>query len=101
MTGPPGPSGFPGSTIFFGTAVATGSNPPVGQQLSATATCPSGYLLGGGGRVTVNGLSQFKPVAVYESYPSAAGTWTVSGIVLGRVGGAAQMVVQAYVVCSS
>jgi hypothetical protein len=76
-------------------------NPPAGTQLSATATCPSGYLLGGGGRVTVNGPSTTKPVAVYESYASAPGTWTISGIVLGRVGGAAQMVVQAYVVCST
>ncbi len=58
-------------------------------------------MLGGGGRVTVNGPSQFKPVAVYESYPSVAGTWTISGIVLGRIGGAATMMVQAYVVCSS
>ena len=59
-------------------------------------------MLGGGGRVTANtGPSQFKPVAVYESYPSVAGTWTISGIVLGRIGGAATMKVQAYVVCSS
>ena len=100
-TGPPGPTGFPGSTIVQGTPASTGLNPATGTQLSATATCPSGYLLGGGGRVTVNGPVQFRSVALFESYASAPGTWTVSGVVLARLGGAAQMVVRAYVVCSS
>jgi hypothetical protein len=58
-------------------------------------------MLGGGGQVTVNGPTLTRPVAVYQSYPSAGGTWTIGGIVLGRVGGAATMVVQAYVVCST
>src|SRR5207253_935191 len=91
-TGARGPTrpggGFPGSVIVPGEAVQAGLNPSPGTQLTATATCPSGLLLGGGGTVTVNGPTLARPVAVYESYPSATATWTIGGIVLGRVGGA-------------
>lgn len=100
-TGPAGVSGFPGSVTVPGTAVSSATNPGIGQQVTATASCPTGSLLGGGGRATVNGPSQFKPVALYESYASGPNTWTVSGVVLGRLGGAARMVVQAYALCTS
>jgi hypothetical protein len=82
--------------------VSTAPGPAAGQKASATASCPEGSsLLGGGGRVTVNGPSQLPLVAMYESYPSSANTWTASGVVAARLGGGATMVVQAYVVCTN
>ncbi len=103
-TGPPGPAGFPGSVIIAGTPVTTAPNPAPGQKASATASCPPGSsLLGGGGRATVNGLPQAPLVAIYQTYPSSADTWTASGIVLVRPvgGGGSAMTVQAYVVCTN
>jgi hypothetical protein len=77
--------------------VSSGPSPGPGTKTSATATCDSGSLLGGGGTV-VSGALVIS--SLFQSYPSASDTWTVGGIVANRLGVGLGMTVQAYVVCS-
>ncbi|MGN6217101.1 MAG: hypothetical protein ACTHN7_09130 [Solirubrobacterales bacterium] len=68
--------------------------------MSATASCPAGkILLGGGGRVVKAGINS--PLALVESYPSASNTWKVVGTNTVAGGSGEKFTVQAYVVCSS
>jgi hypothetical protein len=66
---------------------------------TATATCPSGSsLLGGGGTTSV--VTGTALTALFESYPSAPDTWTASGVKApGTIG--SSLVVTAYAVCSA
>jgi hypothetical protein len=67
---------------------------------TATATCPAGSsLLGGGGTAAaVNNAGAL--VFLYQSFPSAADTWTASGR-LSRTFGSLALLVQAYAVCTA
>jgi hypothetical protein len=77
----------------------TASNPNVTTTLSATATCPAGkVLLGGGAKVT---SGQPERAVVQQSYPSAANTWTAVGLVITSMNSGNTMSVQAFVVCTS
>jgi hypothetical protein len=68
--------------------------------VSATATCPAGKtLLGGGGRVTKSGIAT--AVVLAESYPSASNTWKVTGTNVAAGGSGEKFTVQAYAVCSA
>jgi hypothetical protein len=66
-------------------------------------------LLGGGGRVVTSTGTNNGKVAIQQSFPSGATTWTVVGVVthdqgggsLQNVGAGVTMDVTAYVVCSS
>jgi hypothetical protein len=65
----------------------------------ATASCPGGkIMLGGGAQVTnTTGASD---VALLSSYPSAGTTWTAVGVVTaGAI--TTDITVSAYVVCTS
>jgi hypothetical protein len=81
--------------------------------VTATATCPVGkILLGGGGQATngtVTAGLQGK-VALQESYPSGAATWTAVGVVthdsgngspVTTLGAGNVMTVTAYVICTT
>jgi hypothetical protein len=73
----------------------TGLDTPV----TATASCPAGkVLLGGGAKVTYVGGSEGE-VVLQQSYPSSATQWTAVGVILSFATGT--MTVQAYVVCTS
>jgi len=68
---------------------------------TATATCPAGtFLLGGGGTaLAVNNATAI--TSLYQSYPSAPDTWTVSSNLFRTIAGSQTMQTQAYVVCTS
>jgi len=97
--GPAGPAGPTASTVTAG-AVQNQPNPGVDTAKAATASCPAGkVMLGGGGQVTQNGGNE-GDVILQKSYPSGPTTWTAVGVILG-FGLAASMDVQAYVICTS
>jgi hypothetical protein len=109
-TGPAGPQGDPGlqgaagpasSTIVTGTTQQSAPNALKGKTVTATATCSSGVLMGGGGVAMLSdGSSPFKGVLT-QSYPSTASTWTVVGVVEdANLNGSRRLNVTAYAVCS-
>ena len=73
---------------------------PFGTLVTATATCPTGkVLLGGGTKVTTTDPSY--KVITQHSYPSStANTWTGTGYVLSNLGAPHKMTVTTYAVCS-
>jgi hypothetical protein len=92
--------------------VASAADPPVGTVVTATATCPAGrVLLGGGSQVTDGpGASSTTAtttstsgtgVAVSSSYPTAAHAWKAVGVVTGPLTAGTAMSVQAYVICGT
>ena len=80
--GATGPQGAPGQngglnsvTQVTGTTEPFGGNDNVGTTVTATATCPSGSLVSGGGDVNGNNGKHY--AVITSSYPSSATTWTV------------------------
>ncbi|MBA2381827.1 MAG: hypothetical protein H0V73_06925, partial [Chloroflexi bacterium] len=68
------------------------------KSASASASCASGHvMLSGGGVVTTT--DTLDKVRLVASYPSAAGTWTVTGSAL--VARTKTWSIRAYVVCSA
>jgi len=99
-TGPQGPPGPAGSTRVLGTPVTSAVNAARHTLVTATATCPSGVLLGGGGQVTTTSANKDRAVLV-ASYPSSTTVWTATAVVATAALGAGQtMTVQAYALCS-
>jgi hypothetical protein len=97
-TGPAGPTGATTVTRVTGTAVPfTTAN--VGAIETATATCPSGTMVGGGANITGNSNSII--AVVTASYPSATSTWTAiaTKVVQGPPSGALPSVT-AYALCT-
>ena len=86
-----------------GTTVQSANAAVAGTIVTATATCPAGkVMLGGGGRIDVSGGALIQSTQLVESYPSGAATWSAKGVVdTTLVGGGAKMTVTAYVVCST
>jgi hypothetical protein len=83
-----------------GTPATSTPGAPRNTLITATATCPSGVLLGGGGQVTTTSANADRAVLV-ASYPSSTTVWTVVGIVnQGGLGAGRTMTVQAYALCS-
>jgi hypothetical protein len=65
---------------------------------TATATCPAGtFLLGGGGRTFTAGPAV---TALVESRPLSTTTWTVIGVKTAATVGSS-LIVQAYAVCTT
>ena len=77
--GPPGPAGRPGSTLSYSNAYSEHTAVPVGSFRFATATCPAGTLVVGGGYATES-VSTAKLVPT-NSYPigtaDGRGAWYV------------------------
>jgi len=83
-----------------GAGTSTTSNAAAGTTFSDTATCPAGkVLLGGGGTVTITNTSKQR-VAMQASYPSSATTWTVTGVVIAKLGAGVTARATAYALCS-
>lgn len=81
-----------------------------GTQLTATATCPiGGYLFGGGIKVILSNTNDRDKVQVVESYPSFPvvsgpalnGVWTASATASASLGGMDTFAVQAFALCST
>jgi hypothetical protein len=99
-TGPVGPAGPTDSQIVEGTAVSTPFNAPAGTIFTATATCPAGKkVLGGGFQLSVTITAQFARVDGMGSYPSGPSAWTASGIVFSTLVGAAASI-KPWAVCA-
>ena len=98
LPGLPGPSG---SQLPPAQSVTSSAGALAGTIVSATATCPSGTkILGGGGTNTVSNANQYNRVAPVQSYPSAAGAWTVAVRVITTLGPAVTLTVVAHAVCT-
>jgi hypothetical protein len=69
--------------------------------VTATATCPAGkVLLGGGAQVSTTSTNKDRAQLV-SSYPSATDTWTAVAVVTNSNLGAGQtLTVTAYALCS-
>jgi hypothetical protein len=81
-------------------SASTPLNAPLGTIATATATCPAGTkILGGGATVHVSVPAQVTRVEKFEDYPSAPDAWTGSIFVTsGLVGASATITV--YAVCT-
>jgi len=102
--GPEGPQGDPGpagSQLVNGSPVTSTANAPRNTTVTATASCPAGtVLLGGGGQATTT-ASQKERAHLSMSYPSSATTWTAVGTVgISALGSGQTMTVTAYALCS-
>ncbi|HXG77695.1 MAG TPA: hypothetical protein VNJ53_14100 [Gaiellaceae bacterium] len=70
-------------------------------MVSATATCPGGSVLLGGGALVTTTAPQKERAQLVASYPSAADTWSAVGVVaIASLGGGQTMTVTAYALCS-
>jgi hypothetical protein len=97
--------------------VSSIANPTAGTVTSATASCPTGrVLLGGGGQVSdgpiatgsttttaANSATSGTGVALLSSYPTTttARGWRAVGVVTGPLTTGMAMSVQAYVICGT
>ena len=108
-TGARGPAGATGATGASGTVIASTTtsgtpalsaiDPPVGTNVTATASCPQGAIaLGGGAQVSAPGLAS-KSVALRSSYPTSSNGWRAVGTVIAPLGAGEQMTVRPYVLC--
>jgi Collagen triple helix repeat (20 copies) len=106
VPGPPGPTGAagpPGPTDSLVTAPVSATTPisaPLGTVASATATCPAGKkILGGGVTITVTVTAQQSRVAPRDNFPSASNAWTGTLVITsGLIGASATISV--YAVCT-
>lgn len=99
--GATGPAGPAGSQRVPGTPVTSAVNAPQNTLVTATASCPAGkVLLGGGAHVTTTATQKSRALLV-SSYASSATVWTAIGVVgTGSLGSGNTMTVTAYALCS-
>jgi hypothetical protein len=101
-TGATGATGLTASQIVSSGPVESSNSASAGTQVTATASCPAGKtLLGGGGRATKGGSAPLSSLTLAESYPSASNTWKAVGTVTNNLGSGQRLLVEAYVVCSA
>jgi len=82
-------------------AATSAANAAVNTLTTATASCPAGkVLLGGGAQVTTTATQKSRAVLV-SSYPSAAATWSATVVATVALGAGITMTVTAYAVCTT
>jgi hypothetical protein len=88
--------------VVNGTAVTSAAGAGQGTQVTATASCPAGKeVLGGGAQVTTTetGTNRYRVVLV-SSYPSNATTWTAVGMNVVAMSAGRTFTVTPYALCS-
>ena len=69
--------------------------------MTATASCPAGKVVLGGGAVVTTTATQKERAHLAISYPSSTTTWAATGVVaVGALGAGQTMTVTAYALCS-
>jgi hypothetical protein len=77
-TGPTGPAGPSSSQLVTGTTGSINAPFAIGATATATATCPAGtVILGGGYEITNNGLGVAVTSAATRSRPTSSTVWSV------------------------
>ena len=85
---------------MIGTPVTSAANAAQNVLVTATATCPMGkVLLGGGAHITTTATQKSRAVLV-SSYPSSTTVWTAIGVAEAALGAGNTMTVTAYALCS-
>jgi hypothetical protein len=87
-------------SIITGTPVTFAGNAAVNSTVSATATCPSGTMVGGGSLISGNDATH-SIAAVTASYPSSAQVWTATATIMFHVANGQPPSVTAYALCAS
>jgi hypothetical protein len=87
-------------SLVTGTAAAFAGNAIVGDTVTATASCSTGTMVGGGANIAGNSATK-QIAAVTASYPSAADTWTVVATEVVHAGNGSPPSVTAYALCAS
>jgi hypothetical protein len=81
--------------------VSSAPNATRNTLVTATATCPAGTVLLGGGASVTTTQAQKERAQLVSSYPSSTTTWTAIGVVaIGNLNGGNTMTVTAYALCS-
>ncbi len=101
--GPTGPSGASGTIVASaatsGATVVSAADPAVGTTVIATASCPQGEIvLGGGAQVSATGFDG-KNVTLRSSFPAGSNGWRAVGSVIGPLVAGEHMAVHPYVLC--
>jgi hypothetical protein len=71
-----------------------------GDEFSATAACPAGSVLTGGGGLITHPLPENVGVALLGSYPSSTTEWTATLVFIENAYGGLTATVQAFALCS-
>lgn len=98
-SGPQGPAGPAGGTVVVGQPVS--SEPAAGPAVTVTATasCPAGEtVLGGGAEATTNDTAN--KVQLISSRPEGDSGWTAVGVVAVGLGNGKKLTVTPYVICT-
>ncbi len=102
--GDPGAAGggsSSGATRVEGVVVSSEPDATTSSQVVATATCPDGKVLLGGGALAKSSTgTQDGRALLSASYPSDTSTWTAIGTVRTNLSGGVAMTVQAFALCS-
>ena len=75
-------------------------NAAVGSTVSATATCPSGTMVGGGSLISGNSAAN-AIAAVIASYPASSQVWTASATIMFHFANGQPPSVTAYALCAN
>jgi len=87
-------------TIVTGAAAGFNGNDVLGDTVTATATCASGKVVGGGGNITGNNAKKY--AVITSTYPSSGTVWTVTAtLVAGTFVNGNPPSLTAYAICAS
>ncbi len=75
-------------------------NAGVGTAVSATATCSSGTMVGGGSLISGNSTAN-AIAAVVASYPTSSQVWTATAAIMFHVANGQPPSVTAYALCAN